>query len=103
MLYIHKLSQRESQDILSTMHDDIFMIEYNLKFVETVPDPFTDVDGTDSRRIENFYHVAEMSTFKGQNHVEYGGDNPWIHMSKGIRTSILSEHRIQSSQASSED
>lgn len=60
------------------------MVDYNLNFVDSPPDPFSNTDETDHRRIENYHHVAEMSTVIGDDYVQYGGDHPWIHMWKGV-------------------
>lgn len=58
------------------------MPEYQLEFVSSIPDPFSDLEH-DNRTIANFYHISEMQSINGRNNVRYGGDSPWIHAWRG--------------------
>lgn len=60
----------------------LFMTEYGLTFVSSIPDPLSDVEH-DNRTIRNFYHISEMQSISGQNNVRYGGESPWVHAWRG--------------------
>lgn len=58
------------------------MVEYKLEFVQSVPNPFSDIEH-DNRTISGYYHVSEMTSIRSQNNIRYGGESPWTHAWRG--------------------